>query len=189
MENMVYIKYLGPEGQYFRHVVLHHPWHFDPICAMPFSEYDLNRAYFDQLSEYFEVVTEAEYIAEEKAKAEKEAAVFYCGDFGGVNGKGVFCGRRVPETGCRCEHHGGKTPEQGSFEYAGGERPKGLGFFVNHFVAGAHEEADPAPEPVVLHATDYHALGLPVPVNEEISEEPAPDEEDDSLVETSEEEV
>lgn len=106
-EGTVILKFVGPKPETTVVMFIHNPWHFDPYCEIPFEEYALSQGYFNEYKDMFVLVPRSEYEAYLAEKAARAAEVHYCGDSGGQNKKGEFCGRRVEGPGCRCEHHGG----------------------------------------------------------------------------------
>jgi len=128
---MVYLKCTLPQAKHEGGKLVYRlpgrEWHFDPYEAISLSDYALTKKYFDALPDSFELVTQEEYEAHMTELAEKEAAIFYCGDFGGETNAEKFCGKRVDDIGMRCEHHGGKDEEkQGDYDVGELERPGNL---------------------------------------------------------------
>ena len=119
-ERFVY-KYVGPgEGPKRIFRVAWREFVFDPYEELSAGEHEMCKAYFERFSELFIRIPYEDYLA----YLADAAQVRFCGDYGGMNAKGEFCGRRVDE-GQRCEHHG-EDGKQGPFEASGWDRPERL---------------------------------------------------------------
>jgi len=122
VSDFVYLKYTGKGGRYQTYLEYSGPFVFEPYLKLPVATYARWREFFDFTGEII-LVEPSEYEEWEREKAEREAEVHYCGDYGGVTSAGGFCCKRVDGPGMRCEHHGGGLPEQGSFGPGELERP------------------------------------------------------------------
>ena len=123
MSDWVCLKYTGGDSLSIYAKPLR-PFEFRPYLRVSVADYVTWKALFEYTGQ-IEVVSEKEYAEWADAVAAAAAILYFCGDYGGCNKKGEFCGRRVDGVGCRCEHHGGRDSEQqGHYEATGWPRPE-----------------------------------------------------------------